>query len=450
MRITDTFRMAAGGLRERKMRTALTVLGIVIGSSMIVALYASTQGQSAAIQEQLGKLGPTTLIVRSQGQTRFDAADLETVLSVEGVQTAFLSVNGNAQVARAGITGNAAVIGLDPNDITTLIKGLQLAEGDVFADGDATAAFVGIDVASPDPDNGTYVYTGDTLTVAATSFQQGRGATTTSRTFVISGVATEFGSAPFIDVDNTVFVSMGTAQQLFRMNSAQYNQIIVMAQDAGQVATLQTSLREALGTGQVLSGTQLASTITGVYDTIGALLGSVAAISLIVAGVGIANTMLVSVLERVTEIGTLKALGFKAREILNVFMLEAGLTGLIGGVIGCIAGIGIAFGIGSFINLRGTTTPTPGGGGGIAAAGPGGGGGGSGGGGGFPGAPPGGGGGGAGNAIQNSLSVDASPVFTPELFAMAILFAVVIALVAGLIPSRKAAKLDPVAALKRL
>lgn len=445
MRVLDAFRMAAGGLRERKTRTALTILGIVIGSSMIVALFASTQGQSAAIEEQLGRLGPTTLIVRATGQTRLAQADLDALLADPRVETAFLSVNGNAQVTRAGVTGNSAVIGLDPADVGTLVRGLQVAEGDVFSPDQPSAAFIGYDVGAPDPDNGTYVYAGDFITVSATSFQQGRGGQTTSRSLQVAGIAAEFGSAPFLDVDNTVFVPIATAQQLFRVNAGQYNQAIVLAKDPADVDALQDEVPSLLDKNVVvLSGTQLASTITGVYDSIGSLLTSVAAISLLVAGVGIANTMLVSVLERVTEIGTLKALGFKAREVLGVFLLEAGLTGLLGGLLGCLFGVGIAYGIGHFITAS-TASATPGPLGGGRAPG---------GGGGFPGGgPPGGGfGGGGGNALggAGSVAVDAHPVFTPELFLLAIAFAVLVALLAGLIPSRKAAKLDPVVALKRL
>lgn len=455
MRPIDAFRMAAGGLRERKMRTALTILGIVIGSSMIVALFASTQGQSAAIEEQLGRLGPTTLIVRSTGQTRLDTADLEKLLADERVETAFLSINGNVQATRAGIAGSATVIGLDAEDIRTLVKGIQVLEGEVFTSDQLTAAFIGYTVGAPDPDNNTYVYAGDFITVSTTSGQQGRAAQTTSRSLQVTGIAAQFGSAPFIDVDNTIFVPVSTAQQLMRLNPGQYNQIILIAADATYVDALSGEVSTILEKNViVLSGTQLASTITGVYDTIGSLLTSVAAISLIVAGVGIANTMFVSVLERVTEIGTLKALGFKAREILSVFMLEAGLTGLIGGVVGCIAGVGLAFAIGGFItsSTASSSSPIPGGAAGRGGTGafPGGGAGG----GGFPGggAPTGGGFGGGGNPVggAQSLAVDADPVFTPELFLIAIGFAVVIALVAGLIPSHKAAKLDPVVALKRL
>lgn len=455
MRLVDSFRMAAGGLRERKMRTALTVLGIVIGSSMIVALYASTQGQSAAIEDQLGKLGPTTLIVRSREQARFDQSSIETVQGVEGVESAFLAVQGNAAFTGAGLSTSASVMGLDPADLTRLVKGLEVVEGEVYDAQDLTGAFIGATLGAPDPGNGTYVYAGDPIVLTTTAGHEGGGRVT--RTLTVSGVAAAFGSSPFVNVDQTVFVPLATGQQLLSINPSQYNTMIVFAQDADQVPALQTLIAEALGGNViVLSGTQLASTISGVYQSVGTLLGSVAAISLLVAGVGIANTMFVSVLERVTEIGTLKAIGFKAREILGVFLLEASLTGLIGGIVGSIFGVGVAFGIGAFVEFA------LGGGGGTAAAqapasgfaGRGGGFGARGGGGGFGGeaghGPGGGGFAPGGGGIAGGFNMDAQPVFTVDLFVLAILFAVLISVIAGLIPSRKAARLDPVVALKRL
>lgn len=450
LRASDAFRLALGGLRERKLRTALTILGIVIGSAMIVALYASTAGQSAAIEEQLGKLGPTTLIVRSGEGVRFTSADLERALSVDGVGTAFLTVSANVQATRAGVSGGASVLGIDPADVPTLVRGMEVAEGSLFAPGDETSAFLGANVAAPDPANGTYVYTGDQVTLVAAP---GHGGTAVSRTFVVSGVAATFGSAPFVNVDDTIFIDVRSARALARLNTGQFNQMVVIAAGPDVVTPVQAGLRETLGNNViVLSGTQLAATVSGVFTSIGALLGSIAAISLLVAGIGIANTMFVSVLERVTEIGTLKAIGFKAREVLGVFLLEAGLTGLAGGLLGSVVGVGVAFGIGSFIRAglgRGGTASaaapaaTPGGfaegrgfgGGGGIGHGPGG---------------ESGGGGGVGGSVSNALNFSADPVFSVKLFMLAILFAVVIALIAGFIPSRKAAKLDPVTALKRL
>src|SRR5438552_675240 len=363
MRILDGVRMAAGGLRERKLRTALTLLGIVIGTGMIVALEASTQGQSAAISSQLEKLGPTTLIVQVGGfggnARNFTQNDIATVQGLDHVQTVFLAVEGDAQITRSGETDGVAVLGIEPADLGTLVKGLQIADGTAYQSGDLTGVVLGSTAATPTDTTKLPTASGESVRVSATVRQftaQGRGsATTVTHTYVVTGVAAPFGSAPFVSVDGTVFMTPRAAQQLLNIPLSQYNEMVVLADSPDTVNAVQSEIQGQFTNARVLSGTQLASTISSVYGTISTLLGSIAAISLIVAGVGIANTMFVSVIERTTEIGTLKALGFKAREVLGVFLLEASLTGVAGGVLGCLMGVGVAYGIGSLLKFPGST-----------------------------------------------------------------------------------------------
>ncbi|MEA3201640.1 MAG: putative transport system permease protein [Thermoplasmata archaeon] len=458
MRLVDGLKLAAGGLRERKMRTALTVLGIVIGTSMIIALEASTQGQSAAISGQLEKLGPTVLLLRTTGPNlNFTDADITNIESMDNVQTAFLTVTGSGTITRTAATDSVSIVGIPPDQVDALVKGMQVQDGALFPDGDLTSVFLGSGAATPTDTTKPLVGVGDPVQITTQVRVPGqRAEQTITRTFIVTGIAAPFGSAPFVDVDNTVFVSTQAAQQILRLQPTHYNQIVVFADSPDNVQNVQNELQAAYpSNARVLSGTQLAVTISSVFGTISTLLGSIAAISLIVAGVGIANTMFVSVIERTTEIGTLKALGFKGREVLGVFLMEASLTGVIGGVLGCLLGVGVAYGIGGIFSgfasrragganaapavvttsaVGGAVRPTTGGGG------FGGRGGGGFGGGGFQG----------GGGALGGTTTTAHPVFTVSMFALVILFAILVAVVAGLIPARKAARLDPVVALKRL
>lgn len=415
---------------------------------MIVALMSSSQGQTAAIEESLGKLGPTTIIARERTGT-FTADEIAAVRAMEGVTAVYETVAGNAQATKGGVTYSVSILGIDPATIGTFPAGVVLADGEVPASTDLTKAVVGWTVAFPD-ENTTFVVTGDVLQLATTTggaLQRGERAQPSTRGVVVAGVLGEFGSSPFVNVDATVFTTPRAAQMMFKLNG--YNQLIVLVDDPGQVTAKQTELRALLGdTTNVQSASQLAASVSSIFETLGAIFAGIAAISLIVAGVGIANTMFVSVIERTTEIGLMKALGFKARDILNVFLIEAAVTGLAGGVIGCLLGTGISYAIVGFLNpassaggatppggTQTTRAPTSAGAGGGQVAGPGGGG--------FGG----GGGGGPTNAISG---LEVQPVFTPEVFALVLVFAVVVAVLAGVIPARKASKLDPVVALKRL
>src|SRR5439155_5203457 len=235
----DAVRMAAGGLRERKLRTTLTLLGIVIGTGMIVALQASTMGQSAAISAQLEKLGPTTLIVQTGGfganQRNFTQNDIATVEGLDHVQTAFLAVEGDAPSARSGETDGVTVMGIDPAGLATLVKGLEIPDGTSYQTGDLTSVLLGSTAATPSDTTKVPAVSGDSVQLSATvrTFTaQGRGgATTVTRTFVVAGVAAPFGSAPFVNVDDTVFMTPRAAQQLLNIPVSQYNQLVVFPDD---------------------------------------------------------------------------------------------------------------------------------------------------------------------------------------------------------------------------
>lgn len=467
MRAVDLVRVAAKGLLERRLRAALTILGIVIGSAMVVALMSSSEGQTQAIQEELGKLGPTTLIVR-QRTGSFEDREITAIKAVEGVTAVYETVSGSAQATRAGTSVSVSVLGIDPDVLAgTFPAGVAVADGDIPASTELTRAVLGYGVVWQDDAIAAFASPNDVvqLTAQAPTLQRGERAQPTTRGYTVAGTLGEFGSSAFVNVDDTVFLTPRAAQMLLRTDG--YNQLIVIVSDPDLVSAKQAELRTLLGDDViVISATQIASTISGIFETLGTLFTTIAAISLIVAGIGIANTMFVSVIERTSEIGLMKALGFKARHVLALFLLEAGFTGFIGGIIGSLFGVAISYGIAGLLNPTAGAQPSAGGGSGSAggpvtnvAPAPGGGGGGfqggapGGGGGGFQGGGPGGGGGfggGGGGGLGAASNLDVDPVFGVGLFALVLAFAVGIALLAGVIPARKAAKLDPVTALKRL
>lgn len=420
MKATDALRLAAGGLRERKTRTVLTLLGIVIGSGMIVALVSVTQGASASISEELDSLGPTTVFVAAQGDKTFTAAEVQQVARTKGVDSAYPAVAGLARVSRVGLTTDVLVLGIDPAALAVIMPGVEMAEGSWISSNDVTSINIGASVAEPRTGNGRTLADVRDVVQVKTSVPNddpvGPPSVESTRQYRVAGIAGEFGSSPFFDIDNMVVMSPRAAADLLEIDG--YNRILVRAESPATVGSVQETLearytRAGIPEAMVLSGTAIAGAVQGVFTVIGAILGGIAAISLVVAGVGIANTMLVSVLERVTEIGTMKALGFRSREVLGVFLLEAGLTGLLGGIIGAALGVGMSFLILGVLNAIAS--------GGSAAA---------------TGGP--------------SLSLHISPVFSPEVIGFVLLFAVGVSVLAGLLPSRKAARLDPVVALKRL
>ena len=199
------------------------------------------------------------------------------------------------------------------------------------------------------------------------------------------------------------------------MKIQNFSAIYVIVDSADNVATVQSEIQGVYGTDiSVISAGSIASSISAITGQLTIFLGSIGAVSLFVAAIMVANTTYVAVMERTREIGILKALGFRRNQILGMFLSENILIGLIGGLLGTVAGYILSFVIGG--GLFG------GGGGGFGA-----------------------GGGGRG---ASSTSFASSPVFSPELILFSLFFPVVIAIVAGLYPAWRASKMNVINALK--
>ena len=169
---------------------------------------------------------------------------------------------------------------------------------------------------------------------------------------------------------------------------------------------------------RVSSSSAFLSTVQSISSQLTLFLGSVAAVSLLVAGVGISNTMYISVMERTREIGILKAIGFRPKQILSLFLWEAAVTGLMGSIFGTLMGVGLAYLLGGGMFSFGG------------------------------GARVGGGGGGPGGPSSMSLSTSFSPVFSANLMIFSLLFPVAIAVLAGFYPAWRASRMNTVNALK--
>jgi putative ABC transport system permease protein len=240
-------------------------------------------------------------------------------------------------------------------------------------------------------------------------------------TFVVSGLLEKTGFSGFMPFDRSLFVPLNTSETIFQTN--QLDVITVKITDPSQADRIADAIRKNYEDQvMVLVPSSLISTIQNVFSLIEVFLVAIASIALLVAGISILNIMLVSVLERTREIGILKALGSKSRTILGQFLAEAALLGFLGGVIGILGGWGLAYGMGQLLPLL-FSSGMSGSMGGIF-------------------------GGGMdtfGGSFQGLVMV---PQLTVENILVAILFAVLVSVVFALYPARKAAKLNPVQALR--
>ena len=429
MRVQDTAKLGLKGLSDKKVRTALTVLMVVIGVASIVGLVSLTTGIQVSITNSLATLGPTTVLVSpSSGSTILTQADVARLSTLPGVQTVVPVITSRINLLSTNPPTSVNVIGVSDQGLVSLLGNIKLLQGSPYPDNTAPLVLVGNSVAFPVSSGQHQVlFQGESFVV-----QQGFTKVARTTRLSVAGILQSYGSSPIIQADSSIFISTQAAQQVFHRSD--FNLLLVKATDTNSVATVAQDITAIYGNGaSVTTIAQITQTVSSIIGSISLLLGAIAGISLSVAAIGIVNIMFVSVLERTREIGILKALGFMDRDILLIFLSEAAIIGVLGGLVGIGIGAGVSYLLPVLLSGLGPS----GGGTGTSSGGGGGNGGFGGGGGGF--------GGGGGGGFQ---SFSFSPVITPELVGIAFLVATVVSVLAGIYPAWRAARLEPIAALR--
>ena len=340
---------ALTSLGANKLRSMLTVLGIVIGVTAVIALLALGQGATASITSQIESIG-TNLVFISPGSTRqggvaqgegsaqtLTTNDAAALAQLPGVVAVAPVVGGRIQIAYQGQNSNTRMTATDPAYQT--MTNLTLASGGFFSDSNESAyssvVVIGSAVAQQlfnDPAGGV----GALVTLNGLPFQ-------------VIGVLQSKGGTGFFNQDDQIFVPLSTAQlrlvgQTNLGNGNVVNSIDVQVDQPNDVnnvtqeITQQLSGRHGSVDFSVTSQQDVLSTITQTTNVLTIFLGGIAGISLLVGGIGIMNIMLTTVTERTREIGLRKAVGARRSDILQQFLVESVVLSVIGGVVGVIFG----------------------------------------------------------------------------------------------------------------
>ncbi|MCA9531064.1 MAG: ABC transporter permease [Myxococcales bacterium] len=348
MRFTETVRIALHALGANRVRTALTMLGVIIGVGAVVAMLGLGEGARDAIERNIGSLGSDLLIVRPGADTRgpvrsgtvdtLTREDAEALTSLPGVLRVAPLAGGAAQAKFLAANVSASIVGTTPAFLR--LRNITVAEGQPFNDTEAQSrrrvALLGANVA--DELFGGLDPVDERIQI--------RGIT-----FHVLGVLTAKGES-LGSPDDQIFIPVTTAQSvLFGQNYL--DSIYVQATNRDVLKGLEKDMERTLRVRHrirpgdeddfhIRSLQDMVQAVNQVTSTLTALLGGVAAVSLIVGGIGIMNIMLVSVRERTREIGVRMAVGARRRDILLQFLIEAMVVSLIGGVIGLALGAGSA------------------------------------------------------------------------------------------------------------
>ncbi len=391
----DYVLLSLKNLSHRKFRTFLTLLGVIIGIAAVVSMISIGTGMKVALKEQLEVLGTDKLIVstpqvlggRTKELTDDDADAIDGVMGVSLVSSLY-SVSTNVKFRGEEKTGT--VWGLDPEKAEKTFAGTSgytLLEGRWIGKGDRNKITVGYGI------HGDFfereVSVGNALYIREHPFQ-------------VVGIFKQTGDR---DSDYAIYADIDQLRQL--MGKEKEITIVIVRIKEGsnieQVAMrIEDVLEKRLGEKNfvVLTPKQIVEQVGETFKIVQIVFGGIAAVSLVVGGIGIANTMVMNVLERTVEIGIMKSVGASREHILRIFLFESGMIGIVGG------GIGVLFGY----------------------------------------------------AISKAINIAASKYLgqgilyttvTPEMALSALAFAFVVGIISGIYPAYKASKLDPVEALRR-
>ncbi|HVR89437.1 MAG TPA: ABC transporter permease [Candidatus Limnocylindria bacterium] len=366
MKILDSFRSALQSIITNKLRSALTMLGVIIGVAAVIAMVAVGNGASQQVQTQVLALG-SNLITVTPGSTTDaglrGAGPVKQTLTLDDMKAIQAQLGSTIKAADAeqrtgrwqvvvGTTNwSTNVTGVSPD--YTIVRDWPLTSGEFFTESDMNLASQVAVIGSVTADNlfGESDPVGQALQLRQV-FGTGPQARARIIRFRVVGVLDTKGSTFGFSRDDQILVPTTTAQRVLQGRTTTVDQIVVKASSSETMDATTGDVQDVLIARHKITDPAAADfTVTNQNDTLAALgqitgtftilLAAIGGISLLVGGIGIMNIMLVSVSERTREIGIRKAVGARRRDILTQFLIEAvGLTG-IGGVLGILLGWGI-------------------------------------------------------------------------------------------------------------
>ncbi len=447
MKFLDLLRMSSGNLWKRKIRTVLTVLGVVIGVASIVVMVSLGLGLSRTQMEQIESSGSLTQITvrepwNSDGteEKRLDEELIREIEALEHVESVWPVLETSAIAKYGGYQGYLQIRGMPKETFAEMDINVQ--DGRLPGEDEELTFFYGNQVLQNFYNSKTgagYWETGvlpdinlmkDTIFVIFdTDAYYSAGSTTEDgqtrpqpKKYMINACGVEapndenswsqYGWYTFCDIDqlktqlkkifkNKVIPGQPQTKTGKPYKEIFYSELDVNVDDLDNVMEVQTYLTDVLGY-EAYSNAEWVESSQKNMGTIQAVLGGIGAVSLFVAAIGITNTMMMSIYERTKEIGVMKVLGCDLRNIRSLFLMEAGFIGLIGGIIG----LGLSFAISAVINKLAQSSQ---------------------------------------DMMLGGGSISFIPVW---LMGLSLVFAILVGMIAGFFPARRAMKLSPLAAIR--
>lgn len=407
----EVWSMSFEALVDRKVRTVLTILMVVIGSSLVVVINGLSAGQSAFLEKQFSVLADNVIFVSSGFHSyRSESSSASLVInnvivnrirSLPFVEDTSPSYSGSLQITSQGNVQHVPVHAMDPTKISEILPNVAYADGSTVQPNDRAAMIVGDTVANPPGATTPFVTVGQTVQASYTYADPTGKQIQESKSFVVTAVMKPSGNNY---LDGSVIINLDAGNQLLR-KSEKYDSVTVITDGPQYVDTVQQEITGQFG--QTL-GVVTPKAIMAVREQTAsgnaAFVLMIGIIALIVGAVGIVTTLYNSVTERVREIGTLKAIGAQNSTILALFLVEAVLIGIIG------ATVGLAVGFGGGYMMSALT---------------------------------------AGQSSGPGPGAHVPPIYVPSDLLKVWILSVTLSTAAGVFPAWKASKLSPLVALRR-
>ncbi|HUO50575.1 MAG TPA: ABC transporter permease [Candidatus Paceibacterota bacterium] len=367
MRFDDTLHETLTALSANKVRSSLTILGIVIGIASVISMVSIGQGATSGIQSSIESLGSNLVEVMPGAQkgpggfgvsvgrgtaTSLTQADADAIsASVSNITALSPEVSGRQQITAKGTNTNTTVDGVVP--AYAQIRNIQMDQGTFITD-EQNQSIQKVAVLGPTA-AGDLFGTDDSIADGLPDGIVGQTIRIKGMEFKVIGITVAKGGSGFSSPDDMIYVPAQSAQRFLTGNNS-VSTIDIEAASADAMTQVQNDVTDLLlqrhnisdptkADFSVLNQNDLLSTVSSVTQTLTILLASIAGISLVVGGIGIMNMMLTTVTERTREIGLRKAIGAKRTDISRQFLSESVALTLIGGTIGVALGFSIALAV---------------------------------------------------------------------------------------------------------
>jgi len=348
MNVFQLFSLSFEALKERRLRASLTILMVIMGASLIVALNGTGNGFATFVNDQFSLLGANILILSPRGENiEMDILLADEIGKFSGVESVIPYIQQISSIVSQEEEQTSIVVGVEQSKLQLLFPTISFEVGTFVSESDNIGIILGNEVVRSSNKDNILANLGQTVKIMHQIYEEQK-IVAVQRSFVVRGILNYIGSG-VVPVDQMVFISTSAANNLFN-RGGDFDGIYVVTENPDFNEEVRLQIEEIYGSDIIIISPQsIANTIQQISASVYLFINVVAMVSLLVASVGIITTIQTSMMERIREIGLLKALGFNRRLILSLFLCEAMIIGILGGSLGVTLGVGLSHGLAALL-----------------------------------------------------------------------------------------------------